>query len=78
MRRISKDITTKEEKAVNRITTLLSDLTLDIERMGYIASVNMPYIIYDRFVEIAESAEYNRRADVEYDKRGNYYYDRTR
>ena len=46
--------------------------------MGYAASVNMPYIIFDRFVEIAESAGYNRRTDVEFSKKGNYYYDGTR
>lgn len=78
MRRISKDITTKEERAVNKITTILSDLTLDIEQMGYAASVNMPYIIYDRFVEVAESAEYNRSTDTEFNKKGNYYYDGVR
>ena len=78
MRRISKDISTKEERAVNKITTILSDLTLDIEQMGYAASVNMPYIIFDRFVEVAESAGYNRNTDVEFSKKGNYYYDRTR
>ena len=77
MRRISKDITTKEERAVNKITTILSDLTLDIEQIGYIASVNMPYIIFDRFVEIGESARYNRSQEAEFNRKGNYYYDRV-
>jgi hypothetical protein len=78
MNHISNNINTKEEKAISKIITILSDLALDIERMGYIAGVNMPYIIYERFIEVAESTEYNRTKQQEFNTKGNFYYDINR
>ena len=75
MRRVSHNLSTKEEKVATKIETLLSDLSLDIEQIGYYMGINAPYIIYERFVEVAEAAEYNRTGKAEYNVKGGYYYD---
>lgn len=59
MRRINtNNINTKEEKVASKIIMLLSDLTLDIEKIGFYMAINSPYIHYRRFVEVAESSEF--------------------
>lgn len=59
MRRINtNNINTKEEKVASKIVTLLSDLTLDIEKIGFYMAINAPHIHYRRFIEVAESSEF--------------------
>jgi hypothetical protein len=61
----------KEEKVAGRITTLLSDFTLDLEAIGFYLAKGSPHIIYSRANEVLEAMQYNKEVD-ELD-RGVYY-----
>jgi len=50
--------TTKEEKAAQKISVLLSDFTLDLEKVGYYLARATPYLIYRRSLEVLESAQF--------------------
>jgi hypothetical protein len=71
MRRAIKVGVSKEEKVANRITTLLSDFTLDLEAIGFYLAKGSPHIIYTRANEVLEAMQYNKEVD-ELD-RGVYY-----
>jgi len=71
MRRAIKLGASKEEKVANRITTLLSDFTLDLEAIGFYLAKGSPHIIYTRANEVLEAMQYNKEVD-ELD-RGVYY-----
>ena len=61
MYRISRSkIKTKEEKVAERMTTLLSDFNLDLERVGYYLARNTPYVIFSRAIEVLESAQFQK------------------
>ena len=50
---------TKELKVANTISTLVNDLTLDLDQVGlYLATNNN--ITYRRIIEIAEAARYEK------------------
>ena len=53
----------KEEKVASRITTLLSDFTLDLEAIGFYLAKGSPYIIYSRANEVLEAMQYNKEVD---------------
>lgn len=61
----------KEERVANRIVTLLSDLTLDLEAIGFYLSKGSPHIIYTRANEVLEAMQYNKEVDQL--DRGVYY-----
>ena len=63
----------KEEKVAVRITTLLSDFTLDLEAIGFYLAKGSPHIIYTRANEVLEAMQYNKEVD-ELD--GGVYYGR--
>lgn len=65
----------KEEKVAMRIGTLLSDFSLDLERVGKHLALSNPHTIYARAVEVLESAEYNKEV-AEYREQGQYYGDK--
>lgn len=71
MRRAIKVGASKEEKVANRITTLLSDFTLDLEAIGFYLAKGSPHIIYTRATEVLEAMEYNKEVDQL--DRGVYY-----
>lgn len=71
MRSIKTGIT-KEEKIAKSLTTQLSDFTLDLEAVGFYMAKSMPYLIFQRAMEVLESAEYNKQ-EVEYNVRSKYY-----
>jgi len=59
--RISRSkLKTKEEKVADRMTTLLSDFNLDLERVGYYLARNTPYVIFSRAIEVLESAQFQK------------------
>jgi hypothetical protein len=59
MYRISRaQVTTNEEKAAKKIATVLSDFTLDLEKVGYHIARSNPYVLYRRSVEVLEAAEF--------------------
>jgi hypothetical protein len=61
MRRSKSLTVTPEEKVAIKISTLLSDFNLDLESIGFYLSRSMPYTIYRRFTEVAESAQYREK-----------------
>jgi len=54
------NIKTKEEKVAERISTLLSDFTLDLEKIGYYLARTAPYVIFSRSIEVLESAQFQQ------------------
>jgi hypothetical protein len=66
---------TKEEKAAQKISSIMSDFSLDLEAVGYYMATSVPYITYTRALEILESARYNKEV-AEYYRQGGYYDDR--
>lgn len=76
MYRVSRTtIATKEEKVAQKISTLVSDYSLDLEAVGYYLATAIPYLTYSRAVELLEAARYNKDV-AEYYKQGGYYDDR--
>ena len=72
MRRAIRLPMSKEEKVAVRIGTLLSDFSLDLERVGKHLALSNPHVIYSRAMEVLESAEYNKET-AEYDEKLQYY-----
>ena len=61
MYRISRSrLKTKEEKVAERITVLLSDFNLDLEKIGYYIARDTPYVIFSRAIEVLESAQFQK------------------
>jgi hypothetical protein len=71
MRRSIRLAVSKEEKVASKVITLLSDLTLDLEAIGFYLAKTSPQIIYSRANEVLEAMQYNKEVD-ELD-RGAYY-----
>lgn len=72
MRRSMRQITTKEEKVAQKISNLVCDFTLDLEAVGYYMATAIPYLTYNRALEILEAARYNKEV-AEYYKQGGSY-----
>jgi len=65
---------TNEEKAVGIIARLLASLDLDIEMVGRYLANNVSRVVYNRFIVIAESAEYEReQREKRIEDYGNYF-----
>lgn len=65
---------TNEEKAVGIIARLLASLDLDIEMVGRYLANNVSRVVYNRFIVIAESAEYEReQQEKRIEDYGNYF-----
>ena len=76
MYRINRRTTpTREEKAAQKIATILSDFSLDLEYVGYHLAHSVPYVVYRRALEVLQSSEYNKEV-AEYYQQGGYYDDR--
>lgn len=61
MYRISRSkLKTKEEKVAERLSLLLSDFHLDLEKVGYYIARNTPYVIFCRAIEVLESAQFQQ------------------
>jgi hypothetical protein len=70
MYKVVKLAKSQEEKVANKITVLLSDLTLDLEAIGLYLARTAPHIIYRRALEVLEAMEYNK--EVQELDRGAY------
>ncbi len=53
-------VKTKEEKVAERINVLLSDFSLDLEKVGYYIARETPYVIFNRAIEVLESAQFQK------------------
>lgn len=65
------EVLTNEEKVAKKIANLLSDLTLDLDRIGYHLAYSCSYLWYARALEVLESAQYNKEV-VELNRYGEY------
>jgi hypothetical protein len=54
------NVKTKEEKVAERMSVLLSDFSLDLEKIGYYIARNTPYVIFSRAIEVLESAQFQK------------------
>jgi hypothetical protein len=70
MRRIQNSVATSEERTAKKITQAIQDLTLDLEKVGYYIATAMPYLHFNRFLSVAESAEHEMkiRNDIDYER----------
>lgn len=50
-------ILTEEEKVAKNIGDVVSDLRVDLERVGEYIANSQPYVVYNRLQVIAESAK---------------------
>lgn len=60
MRGLMKRIQTAEEKAAKKLSTLVNDITLDLDEVGIYLARLAPTISYNRLMLIAESAEFEK------------------
>ena len=75
MYRISRaNITTDEEKVAQKIAQLMTDFTLDIEKVGYHLARSTSYLLFCRALEVLEAAKY--QLDTVEQNRVEYNYDR--
>ena len=63
-------VATNEEKAAKRMAQILSDFTLDLEKVGYHIARSNPYILYRRSTEVLEAAKFQE--DIVEQNRINY------
>ena len=65
--------TTNEEKTAVKIANLMTDFTLDIEKVGYHLARSTPYLLFRRAMEVLEAAEY--QVDIVEQNRVQYNHD---
>jgi len=53
-------IKTEEEKSANKIIDIVSDLRLDLDKIGYHIAEYAPTTVYNRLLIIAEAAEFEK------------------
>lgn len=53
-------VTTEEERVAMKLTAIVSDLRLDLEQVGRYLARTSPYVSFNRLIEIAESAQYEK------------------
>jgi hypothetical protein len=59
MYRISRaNVATNEEKVAKKIANLLTDFTLDLEKVGYHLARSTPHLLFCRSIEVLEAANY--------------------
>ena len=54
----SKNIKTEEEKIAQKIAQLMTNFTVDIEKVGFYLATATPYLLFRRALEVLEAAEY--------------------
>jgi len=69
--RIHRGGITKEERAAKKIHEAVMDISLDLEKLGYYLTVVLPYLHFNRVMEIMESAQYQHSG--QHELRGDYY-----
>lgn len=57
-------IITEEEKVAKKLTTVLADLRLDIDMVGYYLVQLSPNVIYNRLIILTDSAQEAKEQQV--------------
>lgn len=77
MYRVSRaSIVTKEEKAAQKIAQIMTDFTIDLEKVGYHLARSTSYLLFRRAVEVLEAAQY--QLDTVEQNRVQYKHDNRR
>jgi hypothetical protein len=59
MYRISRaSVVTNEEKIAKKIANLMTDFTLDLEKVGYHLARSTPHLLFCRSIEVLEAAQF--------------------
>ena len=66
-----REVITNEEKVAKKIAGMLTDLTLDLDKVGYHLAFSCSYLWYARALEVLEAAQYNKEV-VEMNQWGEY------
>ena len=75
MYRVSRaSVATNEEKVAKKIANLLTDFTLDLEKVGYHLARSTPHLLFCRGIEVLEAAQY--QLDTVEQNRVQYKHDR--
>ena len=56
---------TKEERVAIKLGSLLNDLYLDLDMVGYYIAQANPTVLYNRFIVVSESAQEQKEAVTE-------------
>lgn len=56
-------VITPEEKVAQRLSAIVSDLRLDLDQVGVYLARTAPNVAYNRLVEIAEAAQFEKEND---------------
>jgi dTDP-4-dehydrorhamnose reductase len=65
------EVITNEEKVAKKIANLLTDLTIDLDKVGYHLAHSCSYLWYARAMEVLEAAQYNKEV-AEINRWGEY------
>jgi dTDP-4-dehydrorhamnose reductase len=65
------EVITNEEKVARKIANLLTDLTIDLDKVGYHLAHSCSYLWYARAMEVLEAAQYNKEV-AEINRWGEY------
>jgi hypothetical protein len=60
MKETMRRIKTEEEKAAQKLATVVSDVRLDLDEVGIYLARYFPTISYNRLILVAESAEFEK------------------
>ena len=52
------ELTTNEERVAKKIANLMTDFTLDIEKVGYHLARSTSYLLFRRALEVLQAAEF--------------------
>jgi hypothetical protein len=58
-------IKTQEEKVANKISDIISDTRLDLDRVGYHIAETAPTSTYNRLLLITEAAEFEKEDRID-------------
>lgn len=66
---------TKEEKAAQKIAQLMTDFTIDLEKVGHHLARSTPHLLFCRALQVLEAAQY--QLDTVEQNRVQYKHDRN-
>jgi hypothetical protein len=72
MRGLMRRIKTEEEKAANKLATIVSDVRLDLDEVGSHLA-NLPNVAYRRLSEVVDSAEDEKEGKYDREDFSNLY-----
>lgn len=59
---MARRVITPEEQVAQKLSAIVSDLRLDLDRVGVYLARTAPNVAYNRLIEIAESAQFEKES----------------